>query len=97
MYTVYTREHVVDAWLLSRKPHRAAPPDAQPHRAAPPHTVPRAYPTWIRIPGAIRAPPPPLPVRGLPVLTEPHPARGMGPATQSASSDAGRSSRTILF
>ena len=43
------------------QPYRAAPPDAQPDRAASPHTVPRANPKWIRMPGAIRAPPPPLP------------------------------------
>ena len=43
------------------RPAATAPPDAQPHRAAPPHAVPRANPTWIRMPGAIRAPPPPPP------------------------------------
>ena len=76
------------------QPHRAAPPDAQPHRAAPPHTVPRANPTWIRMPGAIRAPPPPpSPAWGLPVLTEPHRARH-GACHSRPVSDASRSSRT---
>ena len=49
---------------------RPAPalPDAQPHRAAPPHTVPRANPKWIRMPGAIRAPPPPPPQPRAPLV-----------------------------
>ena len=78
--------------LPDAQPHRAAPPDAQPHRAAPPHTVPRANPKWIRMPGAIRAPPLPLPRKGPPSSNRAAPREAWG-LPQSASSDAGRSSR----